>query len=236
MLGHTHAESGLVTGLAVGSFVLPERPGPLLLLCGLTAAYALAPDIDSCGSTEARSLGFVTAILSRFVRAVSGGHRHGTHSLLGVAAFTGFAWLACHYRDTIPGRIALAVILAAGFAAAVDALTPRAAHAGNVLALGGAAVMCVTGYGLALVPLAAALGASTHVVGDMCTRCGCPLAWPTTMREFHLLPPPLRFTTGKTAEHWIVTPLLLGALALLAWHDASTSAFAAHIHTAIGAP
>ena len=39
------------------------------------------------------------------------------------------------------------------------------------------------------------------------------------MREFHLTPRPLRFTTGKPAEHWIVTPLLLAALGLLAWRD-----------------
>jgi hypothetical protein len=30
----------------------------------------------------------------------------------------------------------------------------------------------------------------------------------------------LRFTTGKVAEYWIMTPLLLAALGLLAWHAA----------------
>jgi membrane-bound metal-dependent hydrolase YbcI (DUF457 family) len=234
MLGHSHALSGAVAGLAIGSLVLHEPAGPLALLAGLTAAYALAPDLDSCGSTEARSLGFVTAVLSRFVRAVSGGHRHGTHSLLGVAAFTGAAWLACLFRHAIPGRAALFVILAAGFAAAADALTPRAAHAGNVLALGGAAVMCVTGYGLALVPLAAALGAGAHIAGDCCTVSGCPLFWPATMREFHLTPRPLRFTTGKLAEHVVVTPLLLAALGFLLWRDVSGMALSAHVRTAIG--
>ena len=42
MRGSTHALSGVVTGVAAGSLVLHERPGPLALLAGLTAAYALA--------------------------------------------------------------------------------------------------------------------------------------------------------------------------------------------------
>jgi membrane-bound metal-dependent hydrolase YbcI (DUF457 family) len=218
--GRTHALSGVVAGLASGSLALHEPAAPLALFAGLVTAYALAPDIDSCGSTEARSLGFVTEAFAWIIRTVSGGHRHGTHSALGVAAFAGAAWIACLFRHDWPGRIALFLILAAGFAAAMDALR-IGGHAGNIAALAGAAAMCWTGYGLALVPLAAALGAAVHVVGDMCTLTGCPLLWPATMREFHLTPRPLRFTTGKMAEHVIVTPLLLAALALLAWHDAA---------------
>jgi membrane-bound metal-dependent hydrolase YbcI (DUF457 family) len=235
VMGHTHAESGLVTGLAVGSVVLHERPGPLLLLCGLTAAYALAPDLDACHSTESRSLGFVTEALAWCVEKVSGGHRHGSHSALGVATFAGAAWLACLFRHDWAGRVALFLILAAGFAAALDALR-IGGHAGNLLALGGAAAMCWTGYGLALVPLAAALGAGTHVIGDMATVSGCPLLWPATLREFHLTPRPLWFTTGHWPERFIVTPLLLLALGLLCWHDAGTLALAPHVRTAIGAP
>lgn len=233
MLGRTHAASGLVTGLAVGSLVMHEPTGPLLLLTGLTAAYALAPDLDSCGSTEARSYGFVTYVLAWCVRAVSGGHRHGTHSLLGVAAFTGAAWLACAFRHDWPGRIALGVILAAGLAAAADALRPGPATFEGVAGIAAAAAMVWTGYGLALVPVAAALGCLTHLGGDSMTRCGVPLLWPATMREFHLTPRFMWFTTGKATERWLVSPLLLAALAFLAWHDVSTAALTTHIHDAI---
>ena len=233
MKGSSHALSGVVAGLAAGSLMLHEAPAPLALLSGLTAAYALAPDLDSCGATEARSLGFVTAILSRLIRAISGGHRHGTHSLLGIAAFTGGAWLACLFRDTWPGRVALGVFLAAGIAAAADALRPGPATFENVLGIGAAAVMVWTGYGLALVPLAAALGCATHIAGDSCTVSGCPWLWPFSDRDFHLLPEPLRFTTGKFAEHWIVGPLLLAALGFLLWRDAGVL-FAAHASTALG--
>ncbi len=219
MLGHSHALSGLVTGLAAGSLIMHEPAAPLGLLTALTAAYALAPDIDQCGSTEARSLGFVTGVFAWIVRGISGGHRHGTHSVIGIGAFTGAAWLACLFRHDWPGRIALALILLIGFASTADAL--RLGHAGNLAAIAGAAAMCWTGYGLALVPLAAALGTTDHLIGDMCTRTGCPLLWPATMREFHLTPRPLRFTTGKLAEHVIVTPLLLAMLAFLLWRDSA---------------
>lgn len=219
MMAPAHALSGVVTGLAAGTLLhLPA--GQLGVLAGLGAAYALAPDLDHCGTTEARSYGFVTEILAWIISRISGGHRHGTHSLLGVAAFTAAAWAACLFRHTWPGRIALAVILAAGIAAAADALRPGPAHGENVLGLAAAAAMCWTGYGLALVPLAAAVGCATHLAGDMLTLTGCPLGWPFTMREFHWLPRPLRFTTGRLAEHWIITPLLVAALGLLLWADA----------------
>jgi membrane-bound metal-dependent hydrolase YbcI (DUF457 family) len=234
MLGRSHALSGAVAGLAVGSLVLHEAPAPLALFAGLTTAYALANDLDSCGSTEARSLGFVTEAFAWVVRLASGGHRHGTHSALGVAAFAGAAWLACLFRHDWPGRIALFLILAAGFAAALDALR-IGGHAGNIAALAGAAAMCWTGYGLALVPLAAILGTSAHLAGDALTRCGVPLLWPATMREFHLTPRPLWFTTGHWPERFIVTPVLLLALGVLCWHDAGALALAPHARTAIGA-
>jgi len=220
MEGRTHALSGVVTGVAAGSLALHLPIAPLALFSAVTAAYALAPDLDTCGSTEARSFGPVTGAFAWVVEHISGGHRHGTHSAAGVAAFTAVAWLACLFRHTWPGRIVLGIILAAGFASAMDALRIRG-HAGNGLACGLAAVMCWKGYGLALVPLAAALGCATHLAGDCLTRCGCPLAWPATMREFHLLPRPLRFTTGTWPERWIVAPLLLAALALLMWRDAA---------------
>jgi len=58
-------------------------------------------------------------------------------------------------------------------------------------------------------------------------------AYPFSRREFHLLPRGLRFATGKLAEHWIVSPLLLAVLAFLLWRDVS-GALAAHAHTAAG--
>lgn len=71
-------------------------------------------------------------------------------------------------------------------------------------------------------PLCILIGAFAHIAGDELTHSGCPLLYPFSKDEFHLLPGPLRFTTGKVTEHVIVTPLLLGVLALLTWHAAVT--------------
>jgi len=72
-----------------------------------------------------------------------------------------------------------------------------------------------------------ALGMLAHVAGDMCTHDGCPLLYPLSRHEFGLLPAPIRITTNKLAEHWIVSPLLLAGLAYFLWRDAGPSLLAA---------
>jgi membrane-bound metal-dependent hydrolase YbcI (DUF457 family) len=71
------------------------------------------------------------------------------------------------------------------------------------------------------VPLLAtvtALGCAAHIAGDELTHGGCPLFWPASMHEFHLLPRPLQITTAKLCETWIVFPLLVAGLAVAVWH------------------
>ena len=190
-------------------------PAPLALLAATCGGYALAPDLDHCGSTMAREGGFLTETFAWTIRAISGGHRHGTHSLAGIAAFTGAGYMACAVGGTWPGRIILGLFLAIAFAGALRALR-LGGHFADLLAVAGAAAMVWSGYGLALVPLAAATGTATHLAGDMLTDEGVPLLWPFTCRHFRLLPEPFAFTTGHFAERWIVTPALLVALAWVA--------------------
>lgn len=235
MKGTTHALSGTVAGTAAGLLVLHTGAVATADLALFGAGFATLSDLDSCGSTAARSLGFLSGAVSHVVRRVSGGHRRGTHSLIGVGAFTGLAYLACAFRHDWPGRIGLCLLLAIGLTAGLRALR-IGGHFADVLAIAAAGVICWTGWHLALIPLAAAIGCSVHILGDMGTISGCPLAWPFSLRDFHLLPRPLRFTTGKTAERWVVTPLLLAALALLAWHDTGAVYLAEHARTAMGAP
>jgi len=53
MLGHSHALSGAVTGIAAG--ILLHLPVPqVATLAGFTAGMALLPDLDKCGSSPAR--------------------------------------------------------------------------------------------------------------------------------------------------------------------------------------
>jgi membrane-bound metal-dependent hydrolase YbcI (DUF457 family) len=79
MLGHSHALSGGVVGLAAGIFLHLPIP-QTAALAGCTASMALLPDLDKCGSSPARSLGFVSEAVAWVFGRISGGHRHATHS------------------------------------------------------------------------------------------------------------------------------------------------------------
>ena len=73
----------------------------------------------------------------------------------------------------------------------------------------------VTSWHVPVLAVSVALGMLAHVAGDMLTHDGCPLLYPFSRYEFGLLPEPIRITTNKLAERWVLSPLLLGGLGLL---------------------
>src|SRR6202012_4589929 len=91
MLGRDHALSGAVAfaGLAP---VLHVRMSYLAAGVVLTAGAGVLPDIDHPDSTISRSFGFLTERFSWLGNKLAGVHRHGTHSLLGIIAFTAAAY------------------------------------------------------------------------------------------------------------------------------------------------
>lgn len=223
-LGHTHALSGLVTGTAVGLYATHVRlehtglghlsPGHLAVFVGLTAGAAVLPDIDHPSSSMARSFGFLSRGVAWLVGKISGGHRHLTHAILGIAGFTVLAWLAVKFRHDIGGKIALGLFLALIIAGALYALSVHG-HGADVLAIAGAIAIVITGYGLSLVAIAVCVGCVTHVLGDMLTLQGCPLLYPFSDWHFRLLPKPLAFTTGTWPELWVLDPALVAGLGWL---------------------
>src|SRR5216683_2961333 len=152
MLGHTHALSGAATGAAAGTVLHAGSSGgaALALLC---AGFATVPDLDHCGTTASRSFGFLTEAFAWLVSKASGGHRHGTHSILGVAAFTALTWLACVFRRDLPGRIGLGLLLAIAMASGLRALR-LGGHFADLAAIAGAVAVCATGWHLTLIPVA----------------------------------------------------------------------------------
>lgn len=218
-LGHTHALSGAAVGAAAGLFAFPGTPAHTLMLAGLSAGFATLPDLDSTGACAARSLGPLSEVFAWCVRGLTGGHRHGTHSLAAVAVFTGLSWLAWEFRATVPGKASLAFIVALAVAAGLRALR-FGGHAADFLAAAGAGFLAWQGWPLAVVPLACATGVLAHLAGDCLTTEGCPLWLPVSRAHAWLLPRPLRFETGHLAERFAVTPALLAGLGLLAWHGA----------------
>ncbi len=223
MMGHSHALSGAVTGAAVAELVLHAPLPEAAALTVLCAGFATLPDLDQCGSTAARSLGFLSEAWAVVVRAVSGGHRHGTHSILGTAVVTGIVWAAAAYRAHFPARIVLGLMLALTVAAGLRALRLAGSHAADVAGIAAAAAVAWFGLGLGLLPLACAVGCATHIAGDMLTVEGCPLAWPASLRDYRVLPRPLAFRAGAWPEHLIVVPALAVALLVLAWQAAAVA-------------
>lgn len=215
-------------GLGAGMLLHMTLKHDAELAC-LTAGTALLLDLDSCGSTGARSLGFVSGAVSHLVRKVSGGHRHATHSLIGIAAFTGLAFLACHYRSDYAGMAGLALIICVSISSALEAEKLARSHAADAIGAGVAAAVIWLGWGLALIPLAVLLGGIAHAVMDSMTDSGVNWFWPWRYRV-HFLPEPLAWSTGSRPETLFVFPALVLALAGLAVAAADPAFIPALLH------
>jgi membrane-bound metal-dependent hydrolase YbcI (DUF457 family) len=234
MLGRDHALSGAFAFAALAPS-LHVTGAHLAVGVAITAGAGVLPDIDHPDSTIARSFGFLTEAFSWLIDKISGGHRHGTHSLVGTAVFTAGALAAGNLQSSwthtpahsawswhlLPAVLYLALL----YSAALRALH-IGGHHGDLLGIGAAVVTVYTGADVAqltawhipVLALATGLGCAAHIAGDELTHGGCPLLWPFSDHEFHLLPRPLQFTTAKLAENWLIFPLLTGALFLAVWH------------------
>ena len=120
---------------------------------------------------------------------------------LTIAGVTPFAPLAVLLNRTLGHRSLLHSLV--GWGAATLLLLPLA---------------LVAGVG---VPLALSLGYASHLATDACTKSGIPFFYPSRKR-YHLLPRPLRLTTGSMAEEAVfalfavlVAGLLLRQLPLM---------------------
>lgn len=250
MLGHSHAISGVASSAVLAELALHASLPHAGYLVALTAGFAVLPDIDHCGTSVARSFGFLSEGFAWVVDRLSGGHRHGTHSIIGIAFFTAIVWVANAYQRYLPARIVLGLFLALAIAAGLRALR-IAGHFGDLIAIAGATAIVWSGYGLnvawawpsgpgwgwipgwagtgiPLVALACALGCATHIAGDMLTEEGCPLLWPFTKFCFKWWPRPLAFRTGTKPELWGVVPVLLAVIAWAAWRAVTTSGLITH--------
>ena len=178
---------------------------------------------------SARCLGPLSRLPSLLIRQISGGHRHATHSFLGVAAFGALAWLACHFRHDLVGKIGLGFLVMLIVAGGLEALGVCADLTADLAGSAAACAVVFYGLGLTLVPLVVVAGCATHLAGDALTESGVPLLYPAKAR-FRWWPRPLAFETGTRPERWIVDPVLLTAIGLLAVWTIAPGAELAVIH------
>ncbi len=130
MLGRDHALSGALAFTAAAP-LLHVTGAHLAAAIALTAGAGVLPDIDEPGSTIARTFGFLTGTFSWIVHRISGGHRKGTHSLLGIALLTAASLAAVSWQagaaatsqhpelwwHLVPAGLILALLFSAGFRA-----------------------------------------------------------------------------------------------------------------------
>lgn len=206
MMGPSHAATGAAAWLALTGWHSPVEalhlPAELQLLGALTTAgAALISDWDHPRASVAHALPPVTEWISRGVSAASGGHRQGTHSLLGIAAFTALAVVAAIPQVSLaghtyaPGQGIIAAFLVATAAKALRLLPRRGVVSAWALGAVVAVLGSVLGDGLWWIPASVAIGVSAHILGDALTAVGVPLLWP--LRPAPLVRTPLWSSSGR---------------------------------------
>lgn len=225
MMGRTHATSGPVLALAglpalnagLAYAGQPELTGwALVPLCVAAAGGAMLPDLDHRHATVAQSLGPVTKAAAIGMETISGGHRNGTHSILGVIFFTVLTWFIAQWNEWAYG-FWMAFLVAIASAAMYKKFRMGSAIAHTLITLAaGAGVVYLSGTTyLPVYPVVVGVGvgAVAHILGDMLTKQGCPLLWPLSKARHKFA----SLTTGSTAETVIFWLLTIALPVLIAW-------------------
>jgi membrane-bound metal-dependent hydrolase YbcI (DUF457 family) len=223
--GKTHAVVAadvtlIAAGLVSPALHLSLPAAGLALATVVVLAYGAGPlnDIDLPNSTVSRSMGPLTKLFHDLVVKVAGGHRHGTHSVLGVAVFTGLMEAGVWYRHSWPGRIWLWIFLTLILSSALSTLNVSwktrcfgfAGHHRDILGALAAAGMIATGWGLQWAAGAVAIGMAAHIAADSYTTQGCPWLWPFSQRDFYLIwPKDLRFHEAGEFETRVLWKVLI---------------------------
>jgi membrane-bound metal-dependent hydrolase YbcI (DUF457 family) len=239
MMGGHHAISGTAAWMALAgsATVLGHVSGldlwdlsPSQVIAGAVVATgaALLPDIDHPGATIARSGGGLTKALTRAVSRAAG-HRGATHTLLAVVAFTaltafvnGLDW---QVRAPVLGEIEAGAALLVTILCALGTRALKTVE-GRLLpwavGLAGGLLVAVTAPDTSFwLPAAVAVGALTHLVGDLLTTDGVPFpTWPLVAKPPKRLASPLWQRSGDvavpllgdagSAREWLLCAVLTG--------------------------
>src|SRR5699024_900817 len=144
------------------------------------------PDADHHNGTIAHSLPPVSNVVARVVGQASGGHRHGTHSIVGVLAAFALAWLLAPVRTDLPwgwhhdfqiGAWLLIVFMVSFALKSLRIIRGwKTGWLSSVAA--GTAALWFAPEQLWWLPLSVGMGCAIHILGDVLTTQGCPLLWP----------------------------------------------------------
>ena len=122
MMGSTHAATGALAGLVTLPLAPVTGPGGAAAWVAVWAGAALAPDLDTHGSSAARIWGPPTRLAGAAIGRAARGHRAGTHDIV-VAPFAAIGVFAVAGMWAPAAVLAVAVL--AGLAqVALDPLIP----------------------------------------------------------------------------------------------------------------
>lgn len=195
MMGKSHAISGAAAWLAVTSTTPlalgldPQPPQVMAVGALVCAGAALLPDLDHPSATGAQSVPIIGRAAATAISGMAGGHRHGTHSILGTLAFFAIVWALQFTAVVTPLRPepihiggTVATVLTVCFALKAAKLVGSWWKAWLGGALVGALVAVVPVADLGWLSHALALGFAVHLAGDFLTIGGLPLLWPWNPR------------------------------------------------------
>jgi membrane-bound metal-dependent hydrolase YbcI (DUF457 family) len=195
-MGFTHATSGTAAWLAVtaalpalGTDILPLTPEGVLAGTLVCAGAAILPDADHPSATIAHSVPIVGPAVTNAINDISGGHRHGAHTLLAAAIVTIGAYFLGFWNAVIPvlgeGKLgpAIATVVLIAFGAKARELAPNWLTAWGIGVLAAIAVFVYAPDSTIWFPLAVAIGYLAHIAGDALTVQGIPpLLWPISIK------------------------------------------------------
>ncbi len=221
MMGRTHSSAGMVLSLAaapllVSTGIVEANGYSYMALAIAGAGAAMVPDFDHRHATIAHCLGPVSKAVAIFIEKVSGGHRNGTHSILGWAVFVAISVGFCAVGG-LPLGMFLAFLLAVGMAGLQVKFSKKSIvlHTLICIAIGYWLIRSsmIDAFPVWLIPWACAIGYFAHIGplgGDMLTKEGCPLLWPFNKTRFKVA----NVTTDHFTERVILGPLL-GIIAIV---------------------
>ena len=227
MLGKNHAVYAAAAWLG-GYPLVAEYSGienaadiPTIAVTTLIAAGAgVVPDLDHPDARPSTHFGILSRILAKGINSASGGHRHGTHSILCAAVLGAIAY-ATQYSPEGVGR--WAAVVTCGFCASVGlalvgpSLGFNRTKSSSLLVGAGVGWWTYT-YFTSVAPalwILAAGGVLVHIACDGVTKGGVPVFWPFTKKRFALG----LFRVGGPGET-IATVIGMSALAVATWNVA----------------
>lgn len=186
MMGHAHAISGATAASVVAAFqpaLIAPNPQTYTMSCLLAAGAAVMADADHPNARAAKTFGPIVNVIG----AVSGGHRHGTHTVWAAGLVAAACWGAGLWTLQVAGVTVypigfLVVFIAMGLGlAALTGLNRWIVLAASAMVAVGAAVLVPDPLWLTVV---VGGGYLVHLLGDILTTKG--------VKVFRPLPPTIR--------------------------------------------